>query len=178
MKKGGYVVAVAMLVGGCTTAHWQDRGHDMADIATFTIGMGGGAFVQAGPKPFGYGFILDAVGVEDGKIGSAKYLTALKGVAERFAIYDFDDIRVKRGKLPPLLKDGYEKRSLPIMPHHWTELRLLAGVTVFSMSVGVNPGELVDFAFGWFGVDIYGDDAESRNGNEKGAQDDRNCQCG
>ncbi|MBR3921911.1 MAG: hypothetical protein IKJ45_02270, partial [Kiritimatiellae bacterium] len=102
---------------------------------------------------------------------------ALKGVAKRFAIYDFDDVRVKRGKLPPLLKDGDEKRSLPIMPHHWTELRLFAGVTVFSMSAGVNPGELADFALGWFGVDIYGDDAESRSGNENGAKDDGNCQC-
>ena len=24
MKKVGYVVAVAMLAGGCTTAYWQD----------------------------------------------------------------------------------------------------------------------------------------------------------
>ena len=91
------------------------------------------------------------------------------------AVYDFDDVRVKRGKLPPLLKDGDEKRSLPTMPHHWTELRLFIGVTVFSMSAGVNPGELADFALGWFGVDIYGDDTESRSGNENGAKDDGNC---
>jgi hypothetical protein len=170
------IVAVTMLVGGCTTAYWQDRGHDAADIATLTAGTGGGAFVQVGPKPVGYGFIIDASGVEDGgKLGSVMYLTGLQGVAERFAGYDFEDVRVKRGKLPPLLKDGNEKRPIPIMPHHWTSLRIFAGVTVFSMSVGVNPGELVDFSLGWFGVDIYGDDVESRGGNEKGAYDDRNC---
>ena len=111
MKKVGYVVAVAMLVGGCTTAYWQDREHDAADIATITVGMGGGMFVQAGPKPIGYGFIIDAFGVEDGKIGLVPYATALKGVAKRFAVYDFDDVRVKRGKLPPLLKDGDDTES-------------------------------------------------------------------
>ena len=175
MKRTLMIVAAAMLVGGCTTAYWQDREHDAADIATITVGMGGGVFVQAGPKPIGYGFIIDAFGVEDGKIGLVPYATALKGVAKRFAVYDFDDIRVKRGKLPPLLKDGDEKRSLPTMPHHWTELRLFIGVTVFSMSAGVNPGELADFALGWIGVDIYGDDTESRSGNENGAKDDGNC---
>ena len=175
MKRMLMMVAVAIVTGGCKITYWQNRGHDAADIATFTVGIGGGTFVQVGPKPVGYGFIIDTVGVEDGKIGSIMYLSALKGVAERFAVYDSDDIRVKRGKLPPLLKDGDEERSLPIMPHHWTALRLFAGVTVFSMSAGVNPGELADFALGWFGVDIYGDDAESRSGNENGAQDDGNC---
>ena len=42
-------------------------------------------------------------------------------------------------------------------------------------AAGVNPGELADFALGWFGVDIYGDDTESRSGNENGAKDDGNC---
>ena len=145
MKRILAIVVVAMLAGGCTTAYWQNRGHDAADIATLTVGMGGGAFVQVGPKPVGYGFIIDAVGVEDGKFGLVPYATALKGVAERFAVYDFDDIRVNRGNLPPL-------------------------------SVGVTPGELADFALGWFGVDIYGDDLANDSGDKKGAQDDRNCQ--
>ena len=175
MKRMLMMVAVAIVTGGCTTTYWQNRGHDAADIATFTVGIGGGAFVQVGPKPVGYGFIIDTVGVEDGKIGSIMYLSALKGVAERFAVYDSDDIRVKRGKLPPLPKDGDDERSLLIMPHHWTALRLFAGVTVFSMSVGVNPGELVDFTLGWFCADIYGDDLVSDGDNKKGEQDDRNC---
>lgn len=70
MKRIIIIVAVAMLAGGCTTAYWQNRGHDAADV---------------------------------------------------------------------------------------------------------NPGELADFALGWFGVDIYGDDTESRSGNENGAKDDGNC---
>ena len=48
MKRIIIIVAVAMLAGGCTTAYWQNRGHDAADIATVTAGMGGGAFVQVG----------------------------------------------------------------------------------------------------------------------------------
>lgn len=48
MKRIIIIVAAAMLVGGCTTAYWQDREHDAADIATVTAGMGGGAFVQVG----------------------------------------------------------------------------------------------------------------------------------
>ncbi|MBR1921036.1 MAG: hypothetical protein IJ829_03400 [Kiritimatiellae bacterium] len=155
-------MAAVTLAGGCTTAYWKDRACDAADVATVAVGLGGGAFVQVGPKPVGYGFIVDAFGMEDGKIGIVPYLTALQGVAERYA-YDRDDIRVKRGKLPPLLKDGDERKPLPIMPHHWTELRLFAGVTVVSASIGVNPGELADFALGWLGLDIYGDDAESRS---------------
>ncbi len=172
MKRLVAIILCAGCVCGCTTAYWQDRGYDAADIATLTVGMGGGAFVQVGPKPIGYGFILDVAGVEDGRIGSVPYLTALEGVAKRFAVYDFDDIRVKRGKLPPLLKDDNEGNPLPVMAHNWTQLRLFAGVTLLSMSVGVNPGEAVDFVLGWLGVDIFGDDAgtEARHTELKGVE--------
>lgn len=159
--------AVALLSCGCTTAYWKDRACDAADVATATIGMGGGAFVQVGPKPVGCGFILDAFGIEDGKFGVPCYLTALAGVAERFAVYEFDDMRVKRGKLPPLAKEEDEGKPLPIMPHHWTQLRIFAGVTIVSVSVGANPGELLDFALGWLGIDIYGDDAGAKALNNK-----------
>ena len=173
MRRILVIVATVMMVSGCTTAYWKDRGYDMADIATLTFGLGGGAFVQVGPRPFGYGFIMDDSGIEDGKVGSVSYLTALQGFAERFAVYDSDDMRVKRGKLPPLPKDGDETGSLPIMPHHWSQIRFFAGVTFFSMTVGVNPGELADFASGWLGIDIYGDDLESRVVKDKGSQDGR-----
>ena len=156
------IFAVATLACGCTTAYWKDRACDAADVVTATIGMGGGAFAQVGPKPVGYGFILDSFGVEDGKFGVPCYLTALAGVADRFAVYEFDDIRIKRGKLPPLLTEEDEKKSLPIMPHHWTQLRIFAGVTIVSASVGVNLGESLDFALGWLGIDIYGDDAGAK----------------
>ena len=53
------------------------------------------------------------------------------------------------------------------MPHHWTQLRIFAGVTIVSVSVGANPGELLDFALGWLGIDIYGDDAGAKALNNK-----------
>ena len=176
MRRILVIVATVMMVSGCTTAYWKDRGYDMADIATLTFGLGGGAFVQVGPRPFGYGFIMDDSGIEDGKVGSVSYLTALQGFAERFAVYDSDDMRVKRGKLPPLSKDENKTGALPIMPHNWSQIRFFAGVTFFSMTVGVNPGELADFASGWLGIEICGDDLESRVVKDKGSQDGRNAQ--
>jgi hypothetical protein len=43
----------------------------------------------------------------------------------------------------------------------WTQLEATVGLW-WSMRVGVNPGEMLDFLLGWATLDLYGDDAESR----------------
>ena len=44
--------------------------------------------------------------------------------------------------------------------HYWTQIEVTAGAGP-SVRVGFNPGELVDFLVGWFGVDLYNDDIAS-----------------
>jgi len=52
---------------------------------------------------------------------------------------------------------------------YFTQIEVAAGVIV-GVRIGFNPGELLDFIFGWFGIDIYNDDSESRNLKEKSNQ--------
>jgi len=48
-----------------------------------------------------------------------------------------------------------------IPPYSYTQLEVAAGVGG-TLRLGFNPGELLDFVLGWFGIDIYGDDLEAR----------------
>jgi hypothetical protein len=61
--------------------------------------------------------------------------------------------------LPDELNDGDN-------PAFYTQIELAGGALV-SGRVGVNPGELLDFVLGWFGVDIYGDDVGMERGRRE-----------
>jgi hypothetical protein len=66
------------------------------------------------------------------------------------------------------------KSNEPAWPFiaQWTQLEATVGLW-WSMRVGVNPGEMLDFLLGWATLDLYGDDAESkkaRHAKEKAAK--------
>ena len=49
-----------------------------------------------------------------------------------------------------------------VSPHYYTQIEVSAGVAG-GVKVGFNPGELLDFVLGWFGLDIFSDDAPYEN---------------
>ena len=44
---------------------------------------------------------------------------------------------------------------------YWTQIDLM-GDAIVGCRVGLNPGELIDFLFGWFGVDMFDDDLNTK----------------
>jgi hypothetical protein len=44
---------------------------------------------------------------------------------------------------------------------YYSQIEVVAAAGV-SLRIGFNPGELLDFFLGWFGVDIYHDDLSKR----------------
>lgn len=51
----------------------------------------------------------------------------------------------------------------------YTQIELALGVWV-GVRVGFNPGELVDFVIGWFGLDLYDDDFDPEFAEEPGSE--------
>ena len=85
----------------------------------------------------------DAVAVARGKVYSARGVAPLIMVPSKLG-----------GSRPYYERPDYG----PNYPYHyWTQIEVTAGAGP-SVRVGFNPGELVDFLVGWFGVDIYDDD--------------------
>lgn len=59
-------------------------------------------------------------------------------------------------------KNALAKSPAPIVAigataPYYSQIEVVAGL-LFTVRAGVNPGELLDFALGWVGIDIYGDD--------------------
>jgi hypothetical protein len=59
----------------------------------------------------------------------------------------------------PMPDEG--RRWYDVAPYYFTQVELVVGMGL-SVRLGVNPGELLDFALGCLGADIYGDDIERR----------------
>ncbi len=57
---------------------------------------------------------------------------------------------------PQALAPCQAKEGLPFLPT-WTHIEVAAALGV-GFRLGFNPGELLDFLLGFFGVDLYGDD--------------------
>jgi hypothetical protein len=59
----------------------------------------------------------------------------------------------------PLIKEVLPSahQRIPGRPYYYTQIEVVGGL-FGSLRLGVNPGELADFLFGWFGVDFFHDD--------------------
>jgi len=67
-----------------------------------------------------------------------------------------------RGVCPfVLIPETYPESVRKYPSYFFTQMDLVVAVG-YGVRVGFNPGELLDFALGWVGIDIYGDDLESR----------------
>ena len=69
-------------------------------------------------------------------------------------------------------------RSIPDIytPSYFSQIEAVLGV-VISVRVGFNPGELLDFILGWFGIDIYDDDIDMMKLKTKSNQQSQRTAC-
>jgi hypothetical protein len=181
------VVAAMVLAGvtGCASsrAYFIDRGRDAADVLTISVGAGLGARARIGPIETGAFLGSDKAGLRGGEIGAYTWeefgmMSAAAGDALVLSFEEYnpdlgaDTTAEQRGKfysaegvcLVSLLEDG-DRRSWRVHPYY-TQVEAQVGV-LGSLRLGVNPGELVDFIFGWCGLDIFRDDVEARKRQEQ-----------
>ncbi len=171
-------IATLTLASGCAT-YVRDRVADAGDIFTATVGTGIGVTAKAGPIHTGLGSGMDLYGLRGGEVGSfvpSKYDSGpcgdfslafvsaggfapsrprahARGKTSYSAFWDDEQ------KLLPLLDLPWnsDAECHPVIDPQWTQLDLSVGFFA-SVRLGFNPGELLDFALGLFGLDLYGDD--------------------
>ena len=157
----------------------QDRRHDVADIFTCTIGEGvGGIKTRLGPLGIGLLDNREIMGLRSGefitpydnpKAQDQLYLLLLGG--------EESGIGIERNKFYRafyILGIPYPVTPFPFAAAnrypacYFTQFDLTVGLGR-SLTLGINPGELIDFLLGWVGIDIYGDDL-SRNKDRESNQ--------
>ncbi len=179
-----------LLFSGCATGYLGNRLHDGADIFTATIGVGGGARARVGPVhagavPFNVGSFGLRGGCWDNDFSGITYAeqdfmiiplsevcTTAGEYVRGFAVTVYtpdSQVAIDRGKgfyagsripfittyvAPP--RDTYSSKH----PYsYYTQVEATIGV-VFTVNLGFNPGELLDFVLGWTTLDIFDDDIE------------------
>ena len=169
----------AVLASGCASPYWQNRRADAADVFTATIGVGLGATARIGPLHAGLGGNFDLYGIEAGKVGELGNTGAL--VLDSGGHFAGDASLIAWGTSRiDLLGEGHARGKqvysdrgsfgrIPFWnpptpesqnPARWTQIEVAVGL-LGGLRLGFNPGELLDFVLGFFGIDIYGDDLAS-----------------
>ena len=177
----GLCVLVAASAG-CKAPNLQDRLDDTAEICRLNFGLGLGLLANVHVTRFaavglgaydarrygfrnGYGWIWD----------ERRYDTNLI-----IPIWGWEDVdSVAYGDMPKTLLHGDQHDPLPPgdkpgalrwaeMPltlnnknRGWFEVSANLHVICIGLEAGIDFGELVDWALGWFGIDIMGDDSHT-----------------
>jgi len=173
---------------GCATPYMIDRRNDAADIFTASFGLGAGAKARIGPVNAGLFGNGDRTGLRLGRVFTPAQLSPSTEMVE---------VTTPLPVFPGLHGNGFGLHSLEkcdepcfeferrnksyqgfgtIVPFimtlmdapapYYTQFEIAGGFLV-TARIGFNPGELLDFFLGWFGVDIYKDDLETKKQNEK-----------
>ena len=178
-------VLVALTIASAGCGYLSDRGRDVADVFTLTIGGGLGGTARVGPVHTGLFLGADVAGVRGGGVDaiegeSVDLLLGFPGpegwyfASDEFAVASDDSIvrdRAKKydamGVCPFIMVPSDPGQGPPryVVPnyhgkypyYYWTQMEVIFGLGV-SVRAGLNPGEVVDFVLGWFCIDIYTDD--------------------
>jgi len=178
------ILISVVTLSGCASGYWLDRGRDAADVLTLGLGSGAGAKARVGPIQAGLLSEQGLAGLRGGEfLGAGHYwansseepakwddVIFLVG-RERFEGTDVSNRRGKSFKARQILfswpfdlsKDpdyGRDAARHHIAYNPWpymTQVEAVAG-GFLTFRVGANPGELLDFVFGWTTLDICGDD--------------------
>ena len=163
---------LVLLCAGCASPYWQDRRADAADVFTATVGVGLGATARIGPLHAGLGVNWDFYGIEAGEIGKLGSLgEAIVGLGDKatdVCIVCMGGSEIDQGERSAVRGKNvaYRPSGIPFWdppppespnPARWTQIEVAAGL-LGGVRLGFNPGELLDFLLGFFGVDLYGDD--------------------
>ena len=182
------VAGVALAAAGCATpTYLADRGRDAADILTVTLGTGGGAKARVGPVQVALLQNSDIGGLRAGRffvdgldleVNDEIYVlpfpmanVGVKGWGWPFGLEGFshgpNSVAAARGK------DVFAESRFPCLvtggsAPYYGQIEVVAGLG-FTLHLGLNVVELLDFLVGWVGIDICKDD--ERNWKNAGGPD-------
>lgn len=150
-----------------------DRGRDARDVFTFTLGEGMGVKARVGPFQSGLLVQRDAWGLRGGGSPGGRGASPRDDVSPIPDTLDLQLIVLGNDAFPtgvPLVQDrhkSYEALTVAFfstvkpkcgrVPSYYTAIEAVAALGG-SVRLGFNPGELLDFVLGWFGLDLYRDD--------------------
>ena len=195
-RVGGCLLA-ALLASGCasTKAYFADRGRDVGDIVSLSVGEGAGAKVRVSALSFGFLYDGSVAGLRTGSLfagrpGDYAYdvqffccnneYVGPPGSWERNKQYHVkqglgigDDGGERVGDVdwclvPPMCLGPMVPGPLSVKPsrlHYYTQIDAVVGVGG-TLRVGVNPGELLDLLLGVVGIDFMKDDLARRQQRE------------
>ena len=152
---------------------------DGADVFTATAGKGIGAETRIGPVHVGLIGAGDRAGLRGGQLlplrssaGPSSIDSGAYGGEYCIGVFGYEYFEAMAGSEAKTRRKEFEtmfcviprnqplKSGKPVLnPAYWTQIEVVAGIGA-SLRLGFNPGELVDFLLGWFGIDFYGDDIE------------------
>ncbi|MEI7900316.1 MAG: hypothetical protein WCK89_08680 [bacterium] len=179
---GAVLAAGSLFLAGCASStYWSNRGRDAKDVLTCAVGLGLGAKARVGPLQVPLIVQSDYTGLRCGEFFASP-------MREDFWTYVSEAGHVVDQPLPVYVRDydtlysGYEifdPGGLSTVRHKrvnsqgmgifatfdddhrnygfYSQVECVVGV-VFSVRLGVNPGELVDCLVGFTGLDIFCDD--------------------
>ena len=175
-----------LLQQGCASVYWADRWNDTKDVVTCAVGLGLGAKARVGPLQLPLIVQSDYAGVRCGEVFASPmrddfwtyvseaghvvespipvYLSDYDTLYSGYELFDpggLSDVRHKRVRsqgMGPATFDGDEKNV-----GFYTQVEATLGI-VFSVRLGVNPGELADALLGLATVDLFSDDVNRREG--------------
>jgi len=153
---------------GCATSYMMDRRDDAADIFTCTVGKGvGGVKTRLGPLGIGLLDNREIMGLRSGefitpcdnpKAQDQFYLLLLSGEESKIGIERNKSYRAFYVLGVPLPVTPLPFAAANRYPAcYFTQFDLTVGLGR-SLTLGINPGEFIDFLLGWVGLDMYGDD--------------------
>jgi len=182
-------------IAGCEhpKAYLIDRGRDAADIVTLTVGLGAGARARMGPLHAGLILFADVGGLRGGNLVTYRPAHAgheivgtvmadatiwshenfflgpnFWGSLHRFKEFEARGLPLLSGVQPALQVTEVEAESEPLVHPYYTQVEAVVAL-LGGVRAGVNPGEALDFLLGWFGIDIFNDDAEMRKAERESA---------
>ena len=150
------------IASGCAApSYLTDRTNDLADIVTCSIGTGAGAKVRVGPLNLGVpaSYSKDKFGLSNGYIGVKE-----ENLDFWILLFGFQSVNITqdRGKGYFLGTISPEGPAFEGGVEQFTQIEAMVGLGG-TLRLGVNPGELLDFIFGWLCFDIYDDDIWLKN---------------
>lgn len=172
------ILGLAACAAGCASpqAYFLDRGRDAADILTASVGYGAGVQVRAAVVQTGLFYNHDVAGLRGGDFfggipaSQVTEWSALlpivpvehQGVFAGSYSWQNTGTGLRRSKtfdarqdipfLCPMAADGSAWGNGQAY-----QIEAAAGLGL-TLRVGFNPAELLDFLFGWIGLDLLGDD--------------------
>jgi hypothetical protein len=186
-RRFALVVRTALILGavaagsGCISsrAYFADRWADAKDIFTASVGTGAGANLRVGPVGTGLFANSDFAGLRGGegyylwedagtRVGDmlGRHMTCSLSLlafwGDDFSIAECEPRKKSHNTGGFLVPFSYRK----VPASFYTQCEAAAGLG-WTLRLGFNPGELLDFLLGWTTLDIYGDDLQARKEREE-----------